>query len=236
MPTISVVIPTHNRSWLISTTISYVLNQTYDDFEVIVIDNGSTDDTRSVVESITDNRVKYIYQNNSGSPAKPRNTGISVSSGKYVSFLDDDDIWYPNKLETVVHAFESSPYPDIICHSEYENKHGKITNLLQYQSKRQDVFEHLMFHGNCLSGSATSVRTEVLLEVEGFREEIEFFEIEDYDLWIRISEKFMVFHIPESLAMMRETGSNQTTNVTVESHQRTQSIIMEKMKRRAAGV
>ena len=187
MPTISVVIPTHNRSWLISTTISYVLNQTYGDFEVIVIDNGSTDDTRSVVESITDNRVKYIYQNNRGSPAKPRNTGISVASGKYVSFLDDDDIWYPNKLETVVHAFESNPYPDIICHSEYENKHGKITNLLQYQSKRQDVFEHLMFHGNCLSGSATSVRTEVLLEVEGFREEVEFFEIEDYDLWIRLA-------------------------------------------------
>ena len=82
MPKISVVIPTHNRSWLITETISYVLGQTYDDFEVIVIDNGSTDDTRSIVESITDKRVKYIYQNNSGSPAKPRNTGISIANGK----------------------------------------------------------------------------------------------------------------------------------------------------------
>ena len=211
MPTISVVIPTHNRSWLITETISYVLGQTYDDFEVIVIDNGSTDDTRSIVESITDKRVKYIYQNNSGSPAKPRNTGISIANGKYISFLDDDDIWRPNKLETVVRAFESIPYPDVICHSEYENKHGNITKVLNYKSKRQNIFDHLMFHGNCLSGSATSVKTKALREVEGFREEIEFFEIEVYDLWIRLALRQKTFHfISEPLGEFVIHKSNGT--------------------------
>lgn len=194
MPTVSVVIPTHNRGWLIKKTISYVLDQTYNDFEVLVVDNGSTDDTKSVVGSIMDNRVKYIFQNDSGSPAKPRNTGIAASKGKYVAFLDDDDVWYPDKLETVVNAFESNPNTDIICHSEYENRHGKITKVLDYKSKRQDVFEQLIFHGNCLSGSATSVRIAALTEAGGFREEIEFFEIEDYDLWIRLALLNKKFH------------------------------------------
>ena len=211
MPTLSVVIPTHNRSWLIKETIAYVLDQTFDNFEVIVIDNGSVDDTKYVVESINDSRIKYIFQNDSGSPAKPRNTGISLAKGKYISFLDDDDIWYPNKLATVVHAFESDPYPDIICHSEYENKHGKITKVLDYQSSRQNVFEHLMFHGNCLSGSATSAKTESLLEVAGFREEPEFFEIEDYDLWIRLALSGKTFHfIPEPLGEFVIHQSNDT--------------------------
>ncbi|MEC9309283.1 MAG: glycosyltransferase family A protein [Chloroflexota bacterium] len=194
MPTVSVIIPTHNRGWLIPKTISYVLDQTYADLEIIVIDNGSTDNTRSVVESLLDDRITYIYQNNSGSPAKPRNTGITASKGRYVSFLDDDDVWYPTKLEHVVNAFESTPSPDIVCHNQYENNHGRLSKLLRYKSNRENTFDHLLFHGNCLSGSATTVKRQALIEAKGYREEPEFFEIEDYDLWIRLALLGKQFH------------------------------------------
>ena len=158
MPTVSVIIPTHNRDWLITKTISYVLDQTYADLEIIVIDNGSTDNTRSVVESVLDDRITYIYQNSSGSPAKPRDTVITASKGRYISFLDDDDVWYPTKLEHVVNAFKATPSPDIVCHNQYENNHGRLSKLLRYKSNRENTFDHLLFHGNCLSGSATTVK------------------------------------------------------------------------------
>ena len=194
MPAVSVIIPTHNRDWLISETIAYVLGQSYDNFEIIVVDNGSTDNTQSVVESIADDRIKYIYQADSGSPARPRNTGIAAATGRYIAFLDDDDVWYPKKLEHVVSAFESTPYPDIVCHYQYENRHGTISRLLRYKSIKENTFEHLLFHGNCLSGSATTVRRDALLDANGYREEKEFFEIEDYDLWIRLALQGKKFH------------------------------------------
>ena len=152
---------------MISKTISYVLDQTYDDLEIIVIDNGSTDNTRSVINSLLDDRITYIYQNNSGSPAKPRNTGITASKGRYISFLDDDDVWYPTKLEHVVNAFKATPSPDIVCHNQYENNHGRLSKLLRYKSNRENTFDHLLFHGNCLSGSATTVKRQALIEAKG---------------------------------------------------------------------
>ena len=209
MPTVSVIIPTHNRDWLISKTIAYVLNQSYVNFEIIVVDNGSTDNTQSVVESIPDGRIKYIYQDDSGSPAKPRNTGIAASTGNYIAFLDDDDVWYPDKLEHVMYAFESVPYPDIVCHDQYENSHGAISKRLRYKSIRENTFNHLLFHGNCLSGSATTVKKDALLAANGYREDQEFFEIEDYDLWIRLAllnKKFHFLSIPLGELVIHESN------------------------------
>lgn len=187
MPTVTVVIPTHNRAYLIARTIRYVLEQTYDDFEVLVVDNGSADNTSEVVTGIGDVRVNYIYQENSGSPASPRNTGILRALGAYVAFLDDDDVWYPSKLERTMAVFNKAPEIDVVCHNENVRRFGKIQGVNHYGPAVPDMYQRLLFGGNCLSGSATMVKTQALREVGGCREEREYFEIEDYDLWMRLA-------------------------------------------------
>ena len=187
MPTFTVVIPTHNRGYLIARTIQHVLDQSYDDFEVMVVDNGSADNTRAMVTGITDSRVHYVHQEDSGSPASPRNTGISRATGAYVSFLDDDDVWYPNKLQLVLEAFDGDSNFDVVCHYENQRRLGMIQGVNRYGPAEPDMYRRLLFGGNCLSGSATTVRTEALREAGCFREGPEFFEIEDYDLWLRLA-------------------------------------------------
>jgi len=187
MPAVTVVIPTHNRAYLIARTVQYVLDQTYGDFEVMVVDNGSVDNTGDEVTGIRDARVNYIHQEDSGSPASPRNTGISRAQGTHVAFLDDDDVWYPGKLERVMEVFTQAPDIDIVCHNENLRRLGEIQGVNRYGPAEPDMYRRLLFGGNCLSGSATTVKTEALREVRGCREEREYFEIEDYDLWMRLA-------------------------------------------------
>ena len=95
---VSVIIPTYNREKTILRAINSVLDQTYKEIELIIVDDGSIDNTRKIVESLNCQKIKYIYQKNGGA-AKARNTGIIAASGEYISFQDSDDYWYPEKLE-----------------------------------------------------------------------------------------------------------------------------------------
>ena len=187
MPTFTVVIPTHNRAYLIGRTVQHVLDQTYADFEVMVVDNGSVDNTKAVVAEIQDARVQYIYQDDSGSPASPRNRGIERATSEYVSFLDDDDIWYPRKLERTLEVFSTDRDIDVICHSENYRRQGEVQGVNRYGPAVPDMYRRLLFGGNCLSSSATVAKTEALREVGGCREEPDYFEVEDYDLWMRLA-------------------------------------------------
>lgn len=109
-PTVSVIMPTYNRAHMISKAIQTVLDQTYRDFEFIIVDDGSKDNTEEVVSSFKDERIKYIrLQKNSGTSAVPRNTGIGVARGRYLAMQDDDTEWHPQKLEKQIKAFESAP-------------------------------------------------------------------------------------------------------------------------------
>ena len=93
LPKVSIIIPTYNRANLLPRAINSVLNQTFKDFELIIVDDGSTDNTRKVVKEFEekDSRIKYIWQENFGGPAKPTNTGLKISKGKYIAFLDSDN-------------------------------------------------------------------------------------------------------------------------------------------------
>ena len=106
-PLVSVVLTTYNRADLISETIESILSQTFRNFELIVVDDGSTDNTEEVVRSYNDERVHYIKTDNWGGPAKPRNIGIKKAKGEYIAFCDDDDLWLPNKLEVQLKHFDS---------------------------------------------------------------------------------------------------------------------------------
>lgn len=111
---ISVIIPTYNREKTIIRSIKSILNQTYQDFELLIIDDGSTDRTREVVEAIKDSRVKYLYQKNQGA-CVARNYGINCSKGSYIAFQDSDDLWLPEKLEKQLKVFQNNKDVDIVC-------------------------------------------------------------------------------------------------------------------------
>lgn len=113
-PLISVIIPSYNRAHVIEKSARSVLEQTFADLELLIIDDGSTDATREVVERLGDSRVRYVYQENAGACAA-RNHGISLARGEYIAFHDSDDVWYPNKLEKQLQCMEETGSDIVIC-------------------------------------------------------------------------------------------------------------------------
>ena len=141
MPKVSVIIPTYNRRDVIMKTVESVLSQTEQDLEVIVVDDGSVDDTQSIIKNLNDNRVSYFYKTNGG-PSSARNLGLSKANGKYLAFLDSDDFWPDNYLEVMTGYLESNNefgaaygpitvvYPDgkeVISYKRPDGKSGWIT-------------------------------------------------------------------------------------------------------------
>ena len=108
-PTVSVIVPTHDRADLLPRAVSSVLDQTYTDFEIIVVDDASTDETRDVIAGFTDPRIRSIRREQSGGTSAARNAGISVARGEYMAFLDDDDEWLPYALENLLSILEATP-------------------------------------------------------------------------------------------------------------------------------
>jgi glycosyltransferase involved in cell wall biosynthesis len=113
MPLVSVIIPTYNRSGLVKEAVESVLSQTVRDLEIIVVDDGSADDTKAVIESIPDKRVKYFYKSNGG-VSSARNLGLSKANGEYIGFLDSDDLWPKNYLEVMLAKLKSNSQADIV--------------------------------------------------------------------------------------------------------------------------
>ena len=126
-PTFSVVIPTYNQADFLKVALASVLAQTYDDFELIVVNNYSSDHTLDVLAEVTDARLSVINFRNDGIIAASRNTGIKASKGAYVAFLDSDDAWNSNKLERVAQAIADFPQAGLYSHGEVMVRGGKIT-------------------------------------------------------------------------------------------------------------
>ncbi|MFH0771902.1 MAG: glycosyltransferase [Candidatus Omnitrophota bacterium] len=209
-PRFTVIIATYNREDLLPRAISSVLGQTFKDFELLVIDNGSTDGTRAAVEAIKDPRLKYILNPQpTASCDAPRNLGIKLAKGSLIAFLDDDDIWYPQRLEKVNKAFEENPDVAAVCHNEFRNISGRRSELLVYGPWGQDMHERLLYDKNCLSSCATTIKTGLLNELGGFDLRKEFGAAADYDFWLRMTAKGAKTHfIEEPLGEFNFTGKN----------------------------
>jgi glycosyltransferase involved in cell wall biosynthesis len=187
-PRFSVVVPTHQAAAFIGDTLGGVLAQTFQDFEVVVVDNGSTDGTDEIVDGLGDDRIHYRWQEDSGLPANSRNVGISMATGEYVAFLDADDSWTLEKLERVEAALQADPGLDVICHDvEIVAPDGSVTGMRAYALEDGDPYAQLLYRGNFLTTSATTVRRSVLERHGGFSERSEWVTTEDYDLWLRIA-------------------------------------------------
>jgi len=190
--------------------------QTFDDFEVIIIDNGSTDNTENMIsKKYEDSRIRYFWQEGSGSPANPRNKGIQKAKGVWVAFLDSDDKWYPEKLESVYDEIIDCSESDVICHNERmfdQTKHK--TRKIKHYRKTNTMYKSLLLEGNCLSPSATCIRKSFLVENKLlFNESSDFTIVEDYDLWLRLAKNGAVISfIDKTLGDYVIDGSNMIGN------------------------
>lgn len=195
---VSVIIPTYNRAQLISETIDSVLNQTYKRVEIIIIDDGSTDKTEEVVKKKNDERIKYFKFGHSGLPAVARNQGLKLAKGEYVSFLDSDDLWYPQKLKRCLKELESGV--DLVSHGMRYIKDGKYWKDVMCGPARMAGYSNLLYNGNCIAISATVIRKECLERVFGFDENPAIVSAEDYDLWLKLAKgKILIFFINDVL-------------------------------------
>jgi glycosyltransferase involved in cell wall biosynthesis len=202
MPKVSVIIPTYNRAEVLRSAIESAINQTFNDIEIIVCDDKSTDNTREVVRSIPDGRIKYILNNGKKGPSATRNAAILVSRGKYITFLDDDDEWVPNKLQKQVELLDKCP--ENICGiysnrlvKDRSNNHIISTNP-QVKKLRGNLLYQLAI-GNPIHTSTVLLRKLCFDEIGIFDETMSY--MEDRDLWIRLSMKWNFEYIDEPLTI-----------------------------------
>ncbi len=201
MPKVSVVIPTYNRGRYISSTIDSVLRQTFNDLEVIVVDDGSTDDTRDQLEKYN-SRIKVIHQKNS-ERAFSRNTGVANSTGKYIAFLDSDDLWLEDKLEKQVEILDESPDTVLVFgQSQRINAENERIETAKRQTKGEsgNVFEKLLLR-NFIVSATPLLRREGFETTSGFQ--TQYIPYEDWEFWLRFSLLGKFHFIPEPLAKYR---------------------------------
>jgi glycosyltransferase involved in cell wall biosynthesis len=192
---VSVVIPAYNAAGFISKTLDSIRAQTFTAYEIVVVDDGSSDETHRVVEDYLRQHGLHgrcIRQENK-KIAGARNTGMRESRGTYIALLDHDDLWYPQKLAVVMAEFDRHPEADLICHNENITREGRVVRMSRNGPNERNLYERLLFSGNRLSPSATVFRREKALSIGGFREDPGFNTAEDYDFWMRFS-RIACFH------------------------------------------
>ncbi|KAB0668519.1 glycosyltransferase [Oryzomonas sagensis] len=200
MELVSVIIPTYNGTRYLLQSVQSVLDQTYPRFEIIVVDDGSSQDIRSVLAPVSD-RVIYLRQDNAGCGAA-RNLGLSAANGSYVAFIDDDDQWLPGNLESLVRTIEGEPncalvysYPSLI------DEHGRdIVNERPSSMPSGDVYLEFLRRNRINTPSVTLLRKSCLVEAGLFNQDIL---CEDYELWLRIARKFRIVFCAEKLVCYR---------------------------------
>lgn len=220
-PFFSVVIPTHNRLPLLIRAIDSVLKQTFKDFELIVVDDHSSDNTGSVVKTISDPRVKYTLNKRIKGACGARNVGIFSSKGKWVAFLDDDDEWLPDKLFSQYNLIQNSDtLTGMIC-TDYALIKGTNHKPIIIKNRPEGWIHKKLLYGyqiGCLS--SVVVRSVILRNINGFDER--FKSNQDWDLWYRISKISKVDNVPRVLVKMyqeiRKDRIGQNYNAKLSGH------------------
>ena len=218
----SVIIPTYNREIVLHKAIKSVFNQTYQNWELIVIDNNSKDETKKVIKNFKSKKIKLYNINNKGIIAKSRNLGIKKSRGRYIAFLDSDDSWKKNKLLICKNEIIKSKYPKLIYHDMNLKKKDnqfffKKTNY--FRKVKLDVKKDLINNGPAYPTSSVVVEKKIFKKINMFRENKKFIAWEDFDAWIRLSEYSNDFHcISDALGYSIINGENTTnTNIQIKN-------------------
>jgi glycosyltransferase involved in cell wall biosynthesis len=217
-PLISIIIPTYNVEKYIKETLNSVINQSYNNFEVLVIDDSSTDSTAEEIKRIakSDGRISYYKIEHAGRPSVPRNYGISKSSGEYVAFLDADDIWTRDKLKDQIRFLQK--YPNLIFVYSMSVTFGNVNvfspyyEVLPLLNKAATTNGELILKGNSITCSSVMVRKEYLQKTGGYDEDPNLKAVEDYDLWLRLSELGAFGFIPKIHVNYRIHGKQSSSD------------------------
>jgi len=204
-PLVSIIIPTYNRKQYVAEAIDSCLAQTYANCEIIVVDDGSTDDTEVYLRNRYGGQIRYIYQDNQG-PGIARNTAIASAKGEYIQFCDADDQLVKDKIQKCVDYFEA--HPDVaVVHSYYQfvAPDGKTPiETPPFHTFSDDLFCQLLnLTGNVILISSTIIRKSALDDVGAFPDDPEHRSAEDWDLFLRLSSKYKFHGITEQLVLRR---------------------------------
>lgn len=206
----SIIIPTYNRASFIVKTIQSIINQTYSNFEIIVVDDGSTDNTEEVVKSIKDERIKYHKKENSERGAA-RNFGAKKAKGGFITFVDSDDLVYNDYLEQA-NMFINNNLNAKIFHQLFEIKDVE-GNLLQKIAKtKRNVFKSLIFEGNFMACQGMFLEKDFALE-HSFIEDRDIAASEDYELWLRIACNHEILINPVVTSALIEHSNRSVQNI-----------------------
>ncbi len=211
-PTVSVVIPTYNREQLIARSVKSVLSQTYQNFEIIIVDDASTDNTKKVVNSLNDGRIKYVRHDKNKGEAAARNTGIKLARGEYIASHDSDDEWLPEKLEKQIKAFEDcSPEVGVVYTGFWKEENGKKTYIpfSWVNQKNGDIHEELL-KGNFIGSPVAVIKKECFTGTGLFDERLR--NLVDWEMWIRISKRYHFICIDEPLVVAHYDSGNVSDN------------------------
>jgi glycosyltransferase involved in cell wall biosynthesis len=208
---VSVIIPCYNAARFLAQAIESVLSQTFRSFEILVIDDGSTDDTAKIITSYGD-RIRYCHQENRGT-ASARNLGITMAQGVFVAFLDADDIWLPNKLEIQLRLFDREPSLGVVysdCYSIDEDGERTGFYLQRKLAKKRDQAEEI-FIKDFIPNSSIIIRRSCF-DLIGFHDETMLLS-EDEDLKIRLADRFPIGYVNMPLAEWRQHEGNKSLMV-----------------------
>jgi len=201
-PTISVIIPTYNRGAFLGRAIDSVLNQTFSDFELIVVDDGSSDDSELIV--MERGGINFIRMNENAGVSKARNIGIKKARGELICFLDSDDSWIKDKLELQIKCMNSQEKPAACYTDEMWIRNGKRVNSGKRHQKYSGEILRYCLPLCIISPSSIMLRAEVLDDIGVFDEALP--ACEDYDLWLRLAARHSVEFIPQKLVI--KTGGH----------------------------
>ena len=185
-PLVSIIIPTYNHAIYLKKALKSIIDQSYNNWEAIIIDNHSDDNTDLLLHSINDKRIKIYKIHNNGIIAASRNLGIKHSTGSFLAFLDSDDWWYDKKLEKCINQINNGS--NYICHAEHWVKNRKIIRTVTYGPTGKANYYNLLYGKNCISTSAIIIRKDYVINVGGFIENPSARGVEDYHLWLKLAK------------------------------------------------
>lgn len=214
MPKVSVIIPVYNAEKYLSEAIESVIDQSYDDWEIIAVNDGSTDSSPDILKNYENrypSKIRVLHQPNSGLSAA-RNAAIAAANGEYIAFLDADDLWLPEKTDEQVYLLDNNSDIGLVYSDIFELKNGKLKkrrNIIGGRMFRGDIFDSL-FYQNFIPVLSVMVRKSVLDKCGLF--DPVYHGTQDYDLWMRIADKYQIDFIDWQLATYRIHEQNMSAN------------------------
>jgi glycosyltransferase involved in cell wall biosynthesis len=210
-PLVSVIVPTYNRAHVVPRAIASVFNQTFTDFELLIVDDGSTDDTLAAVQAFASPRMRYLSHKENSGASSARNTGIKASRGDYIAFLDSDDEWAPSKLEEQVALFSKMGSDVGVIYSGFYYKNTFSDKKKVFCLNLQGNIHHTLVVRNPGLNTSSALLKKVCFQHCGLFDE-SLPASEDWELFIRISEKYHFYPVKKPLVTIHRDGTRISTD------------------------